>query len=128
MVGQGFDSTDVNLGTSQQIAFGQRAMDHQIGVTPDRTGEMEVIGFGQTVMSEGLRRISRPLQTFEQTDLECLLFRLTADRGQKSLYFFPMREIADFVAKAENEFALFSEFFRIGIFMHAVNRRDRAMP
>src|SRR6202011_4332248 len=108
---------DVDLGSSRQIAFGQRSMHDQIGVAPNRTGEMEIIRLGQTVMSERLRRVARPLQTFEQTDLKCLFFRLTADRGQKSLYFFPVREIADFVTKAENEFAIFAEFFRIGIFM-----------
>src|SRR5437762_1506678 len=128
VVGQGFDLADVDLGSSRQIALSQRAMDHEIGVASDWTGEMEVMGFGQTIMSEGLCRVSRPLQTFEQTDLECLLFRLALDRRQKSLDFFAVREIADFVTKAENEFAIFSEFFRIGIFMHAVNCRNGAMP
>src|SRR5580704_12276806 len=39
-----------------------------------------------------------------------------------------MRKISDFVAKAQNEFAIFAELFRIRVFVNAVNSGDRAMP
>src|SRR5258708_29932836 len=102
-------------------------MHNQIGVTPDRTGEVQVIGLGQAVMSERLSGVTRALQTFQKPDFQRLFFRLAANRSEKSLDFFSVRKIADLVAKAENEFAILAELFRIGIFMHSVNRWDRVL-
>src|SRR6266513_4522959 len=89
---------------------------------------MEIIRFGQTVMSERLRCVTRPLETFKQTDLERLLFRLAANRSQEPLHLFSLREIADLVAKAQNEFAILTEFFRIRILMNPVNRGNGSVP
>ena len=54
----------------------QGAVHDQIGVTPDRAGEMSVIVFGETVVAERLRRITGALQAFQKADLERLLLRL----------------------------------------------------
>src|SRR5205807_5759234 len=99
-------------------------MHDQICVTADRACEMQIIRFGQSIMPERLCGVTRALQAFEQTDLQCLLFWFTADRSEKSLDFFSMRKIADFVSKAEDELAIFAQLFRIGIFVHTINRRD----
>src|SRR5438132_2482835 len=42
--------------------------------------------------------------------------------------FLSMRKIVDLVAKAENEFAILTELFRGGIFVDAINCRDRPLP
>jgi hypothetical protein len=62
-------------------------MHYQIGVTPDRTGEMQIIRFCQTVMSERLRIVAGTFETFEQSDLQRLFFGLSADFGKQSLQF-----------------------------------------
>jgi len=46
VAGQGFDLSDVDLGSSWRIALGQCAMHYQIGIASDRTGEMEVVRLG----------------------------------------------------------------------------------
>src|ERR1051325_2153714 len=103
-------------------------MDNQIGIPADWTREMQIIRLGQTVMAKRLPRVPRSLQTFEETNFERLLFWFAANRGEKSLHFFALREIAHFVTETQNEFPIFAELFWIGIFMNAINRRNRAMP
>ena len=89
-------------------------MNNQIGVAADRTREMQIVRLGQTVMTERLGRVTRPLQTLEQAYFEGLLFGLAADRSEKALHFFAIGKITDFVAEAQNEFAVFAELLRIG--------------
>jgi len=48
-------------------------MHHQIGITPDRAREMQIIRLRQAVMAERLGRVARAFQTFEESDLEGLL-------------------------------------------------------
>src|SRR5205085_9641527 len=108
--------------------LGGGSMHHEIGITADRTREMRVIGFGETVMSERLRSVTRSLQAFEQTDLKRLLFRLAANRREKALDFFALRQIADLVTEAENEFPIFAKLFRIRILMNPEDRGNRPVP
>ena len=83
-------------------------MHDQICVAADRAREMQIIRFGQSVMPERLGGVTCALQAFEQTDLQRLLFRFAANRSEKSLDFFSVRKIADFVSKAEDELAIFA--------------------
>jgi hypothetical protein len=43
------------------------------------------------------------------------------DFGKQSLQFSAMREIADFVTKAQHELTVLCELFRIGIFVNAID-------
>src|SRR4029450_2900628 len=85
----------------------QCTMHNQISTTANRAREMQVIGFSQSVMAKWLRKIARTFQAFEQTDLERLLLRFSANRSKQSLHLSPMRQVADFVTKAEHELAVF---------------------
>jgi len=49
--------------------IGQSPMNHEIGVTPDRAGEVGVVVFREPEMAERLDGITRALEAFEQTDL-----------------------------------------------------------
>src|SRR4029077_14975416 len=100
---------------------------HQIGVTPNRTGEMQVICLGQPIMAERLRRVTGAFQTFKQTDLERLLFRFSTDCRQQSLQLCTMSQIANLVIKAKHEFAILCQFFWVWIFVDAIDGRNRAL-
>src|SRR5262249_41138994 len=93
----------------------------EIGITPDRTGEMQVIGFCQTVMAERPSIVARTLKTFKQTDLQRLLFGLSAEFRKQSLQFSAMHQIANFVTKTERELTVLSELFQIGFLVNAIN-------
>src|SRR3954469_3126121 len=95
-------------------------MHDQIGIAPDRTGEVQVICFCQTVMPERPRIIASAFKTFQQTNLQRLLFGFSADFGKQSLQFSAMRQIPNFVTKTERELAVLCELFRIWILVHAV--------
>ena len=58
------DLSHVRAIATRVIASGQRAMHNEIGITPDRTREMGVVIFGETVVAERLRRVTGALQTF----------------------------------------------------------------
>jgi hypothetical protein len=55
-------------------------MDVKVSVAPDRAGEMGVVDFGQTIMTQRRRGVTCTLQTFEQRNLERMLFRGSPDR------------------------------------------------
>ena len=99
----------------------ETAMDNEIGVTADGAGEMRVVIFRQTVMAERLRRITGPLQTFQEADLQRLLLRFASERGQQALQFRSLGQIADLVAVAEDQLPIFRQLLRIGIFVDAIN-------
>ena len=82
---------------------------------------MQVIRLCQTVMPERLRIIARPFKTFQQTDLQRLLFGFSADFGKQSLQFSAMRQIANFVTKTEHELTVLSQLFWIWIFVNAID-------
>ena len=82
---------------------------------------MQVIRLCQTVMAERLRIVARAFKTFQQTDLQRLLFGFSADFGKQSLQFSAMRQIADFVTKTERELTVLCELFRIWIFVNAID-------
>ena len=46
------------------IVLCQRAMHDQIGITPNRTGEMQVVRLRQSIMTKRLRKVARAFQTF----------------------------------------------------------------
>src|SRR5437879_12194664 len=127
MLGHRSDLAHVGSRSALPIAFHQRAMHDQVRITPDRTREMRIVIFGQPVMSKRLGKVTRPLQTFEQGDLERLLFRFPANGSKQALQLGPMRQIADLIIKAERELAILREFLRVRIFMHPINRRNRAL-
>src|ERR1700719_211886 len=103
-------------------------MDHQIGIAPDRTREVKIVCFGQTVMAERLRGVTRPLQALEQANLERLFFRFAADRSKKPLYLFTIRKIAYFVTETQNKLSVFAKLVRVRILVNAVNCGERSMP
>src|SRR6478752_4423199 len=72
-------------------------------------------------MSERLRIVASAFETFQQTDLQRLLFGFSADFGKQSLQFRAMRQIANLVTKTEDELTVLSQFFRIWIFMNAID-------
>src|SRR6267378_2327566 len=96
---------------------------HQIGVTPNGAGEMQVICLGQPIMAERLWRVTGAFQTFKQTDLERLLFRFSTDCRQQPLELCAMSQIANLVIKAEHEFAILSQFFWVWIFVDPIDGR-----
>src|SRR6202140_1734507 len=102
-------------------------MHDQVRITPDRTRKMRVVIFSQSIMSKRPGEVTRPLQTFEQGDLERLLFRFPANGNKQALQLGTMRQIANLVIKAERELTILREFFRVRIFMHAINCRNRAL-
>src|SRR5437667_233697 len=93
-------------------------MYYEIGITVDRICEMKVIGFGETIVSEQLHDITDSLQTFEQTDLEHLLFQLTTNQNKKTLDFFTLQQITNFITETKNEFPIFTKLFKIQILMN----------
>src|SRR5438876_221630 len=99
-------------------------MDHQVGIAPDRAGEVKIVCFGQTVMSERLHGVTRPLQALEQANLERLLFRFAADRSEKTLHFFAIRKIAYLVTETQNKLSVFAKLLRVWILVNAVNCRE----
>src|ERR1051326_4067832 len=58
----------------QRIGPTKCAMHHQVGITPDRTREMQIVRFCQAIMTERLGSISCTFETFQQSHLERLLF------------------------------------------------------
>src|ERR1700680_667517 len=127
MFGHQSDLAHVGSRSALPIAFRQCAMHDQVRITPDRTRKVRVVIFSQSIMSKRLGKVTRPLQTFEQGDLERLLLRFPADGSEQALQLGTMRQIADLIIKAERELAILREFFRVRIFMHAINRRNRAL-
>src|SRR5947208_10986597 len=99
--------------TAWRAVRSQRAVRDQIGITPDRTGEMQVIRLGQSVMAERLRKVTCAFQTFEESDLKRLLFGLSTECGKQPLQLHAMGQIADLVVKAKHEFAILCEFLRV---------------
>jgi hypothetical protein len=106
------------------VAFRQRAMHDEIGVAPNRAGEMRVVVFRQTVMAERLRGIARALQTFQQPDLERLLLRFAAQRSEQPLQFPSLASGRRPCNCNSDELAIFRQLFRVGIFVDAIDRRD----
>src|SRR5512132_4407838 len=82
---------------------------------------MQVIRLCQTVMPKWLRIVARTFKTFQQTDLQRLLFGFSTDFGKQSLQFSAMRQIANFVAETERELTVLCELFRIWIFVNAID-------
>src|SRR5438093_4620804 len=78
-------------------------------------------------MAEGVGRVTRALQTFEESDLEGLLFGLSTECGQQSLQLHAMGQIADLVVKAKHEFAILCEFLRVWIFVNTIDSGNRAI-
>src|SRR6476619_1217327 len=72
-------------------------------------------------MPERQRIVACPFKTFQQTDLQRLLFGFSADLGKQSLQFSAMRQIANFVTKTEHELTVLCELFRIWILVNAVD-------
>src|SRR5438876_11925402 len=102
-------------------------MHHEIGITPNRTGEMQIIRLSQSVMAERLRSVPCALQTFEQSDLEGLLFGFSTECGQQPLQLSAMGQIADLVVKAKHEFAILCQFLRVWIFVNTVDSGNCAI-
>src|SRR5947208_16111124 len=103
----------------------QRAVHHEIGITPNRTGEMQIIRLGQSIVTERLRSVACAFQTFEQSDLESLLFGLSTECGKQPLQLHAMGQIADLVVKAKHEFAILCEFLRVWIFVNTIDSGNR---
>src|SRR6266542_6265167 len=99
----------------------QRAMHHQIGITPDGTGEMQIICFRQAIMTQRLRIVSGALEAFEQSDLERLLLGLSTDCAEQPLQLSAMSQIANPVIKAKHECSILGEFFRVWVFVDAID-------
>ena len=78
-------------------------------------------------MTERLGRVARAFQTFEQRNLESLLFGFAMDQREQSLQLRAMSQIANPIVKAKHEFAILCEFFRIWIFVNAIDRGNRAL-
>src|SRR5207248_11576595 len=78
-------------------------------------------------MTERLGRVACAFQTFEQRNLESLLFGFAVDQREQSLQLRAMSQIANLVVKAKHEFAKLCEFFRIWIFVNAIDRGNRAL-
>src|SRR5262249_36561224 len=80
-----------------------------------------------TVMTERDRGITSTLQTFQQPDLQSLLFRLAAKGFDQSLQLASLGQITHFKSMAENEFAIFRQLLGIRVFVYAIDRRDEAV-
>ena len=78
-------------------------------------------------MAERLGRVTRAFQTFQEPDLERLFFRFAASEASNRCNSAAIGQIADLVIVAENQLPIFRQFFRIGIFVNAVDRRDEAI-
>src|SRR4029077_3944326 len=102
-------------------------MHDQIGVAPDRAREMQVVWLGQSIMSQWLRSVTSAFQTFQQTDLESLLFRFYANRSEQSLQIRPLRYIANLKVKTEHHRPILRQLLRIGIFVDAIDSRNGAI-
>ena len=97
-------------------------MDDQIGVAPNRAGEMSVIVFRETEVAQRLRRVTRALQTFQKSDLERLFLRFAGERSEEPLQFRAIRQVAGLVIVAEHQLAIFGQLVRLRIFVHAIDR------
>src|ERR1051325_11670679 len=99
-------------------------MHHQIGITTNRTGEMQVIDFLQAIMPERTRIVARAFETLQQTDFQCLFFRLSTKLSQQSLQFSAIRQVPHLVTKTEREFTVLCKLFRIWVFMNTIDGWD----
>src|SRR6266566_5923365 len=78
-------------------------------------------------MTERLRSVACAFQTFQESDLESLLFGLSTECSKQPLQLRAMGQIADLVVKAEHEFAILCEFLRVWIFVNTVDGRNCAI-
>ena len=72
---------------------GQHPVHEQVGVTPDRAGEMGVIDLGQAVVAQGGHVVNRPFEALQERDLQCVFLRGPPQRQEQLLHFTPLREI-----------------------------------
>jgi hypothetical protein len=70
MLGKGIESSPLNAGGT--FGVGQSTVDEEICVAADGGGEVGVVGFGQTEMSETFGRVDGPFEGAKKTDLECV--------------------------------------------------------
>src|SRR4051812_16219716 len=75
-------------------------------------------------MAERLRRVTGPLETLQQADLERLFLWLAPERREQPLKFRPLTQIARLIAVAQDQLPIFADLFRIGIFVDAIDRRN----
>ena len=64
VLGDAGQLTDVRLGSPGLIAPGQRTVGYEIGITANRAGEMQIVGFRQAVVSERLWQVARAAEAF----------------------------------------------------------------
>ena len=75
MLGEGIERSSLNAGGT--FGVGQSTVDEEIGVTADGGGEVGVVGFGQTEMSETFGRVDGPFEGSKKADLEGVAIRAT---------------------------------------------------
>jgi hypothetical protein len=75
MLGEGIKRSSLNTGSA--FGVGQSTVDEEICVAADGGGEVGVVGFGQTEMSETFGRVDGPFQGAKKTDLKGIAIRTT---------------------------------------------------
>jgi len=75
MLGKSIERSSLNAGGT--FGVGQSTVDEEIGITADGGGEVGVVGFGQTEMSETFGRVDSPFEGSKKTDLKGIAIRTT---------------------------------------------------
>lgn len=106
---------------------GQGAMDDQIGVAPDGAGKMGVVGFGESVVSDGGGGVTGAFEGAQEMEFKDVMFGGGVQFAEQFLDFVADGGVAHGQAVGENHVAEGLEFFRFGILMDPVEGGDAAL-
>ena len=106
---------------------GENAVRNEVGVAADRAGEMEVVGFGKSVVSDGVGAIGGATEAFQKFDFDAVLVGASAQGGEHPLDFFALFQITDSQALHGGELAEFFESRGVRFFVDAIDARRGAI-
>ena len=99
------------------------SVNDEVGVAPDRAGEVRVVFFAQAVVPQRLRDVGGALETLEEADLDGLLVGLAFDGGEELAEIFAFAQIAGVEVVGGGDLLILGEAVGFGILVNAVDRR-----
>src|SRR5207237_10322941 len=98
----------------------------EISITPDWTGEVGIVRLCEAIMTQRRRGVACAVQTLEQRDLGRMLFRRSGNGGEELLDLSTVGQIAHRNSTGQTKFTNYAQRFRLGIFVCAMDGRNRA--
>jgi len=105
MLGEGIEGSALHPRSAFRV--GEGTMDEEIGIAADGGGEVGIVGFRQTEMSETFGRVDGPFEGAKKTDLEGVAIRTTGKKFKDFLNFSSLSEVARFDAVGDEKFPIF---------------------